>query len=188
MRTQNCLSKWLDVVRQQAITWANVDPVQCRHMVLLGHNEIKHHSTNKDNYTDLYKIKDIKIIKLVNDNHVNKSTELYIAAWQISLASLSDCLGLAKVSYMEKRKQCKESLHLHHPYAKPKAVDALYRIIRNQITLRNSNNKNWWLCQGSKLRGAEGQNAPKLSPNAPRLLNLGAKFCYPIQPDIWFEA
>ena len=42
--------------------------------------------------------------------------------------------------------------------------------------------------QGSKLRGAEGQNAPKLSPNAPRLLNLGAKFCYPIQADIWFEA
>ena len=42
--------------------------------------------------------------------------------------------------------------------------------------------------QGSKLRGAEGQNSPKLSPNAPRLLNLGAKFCYPIQPDIWFEA
>ena len=44
------------------------------------------------------------------------------------------------------------------------------------------------LSQGSKLRGAEGQNAPKLSPNAPRLLNLGAKFCYPIQPDICFEA
>ena len=42
--------------------------------------------------------------------------------------------------------------------------------------------------QGSKLRGAEGQNAPKLSQNAPRLLNLGAKFCYPIQPDICFEA
>ena len=42
--------------------------------------------------------------------------------------------------------------------------------------------------QGSKLRGAEGQNAPKLSPNAPGLLNLGAKFCYPIQPDICFEA
>ena len=44
------------------------------------------------------------------------------------------------------------------------------------------------MVQGSKLRGAEGQNAPKLSPNAPRLLNLGAKFCYPIQPDICFEA
>ena len=42
--------------------------------------------------------------------------------------------------------------------------------------------------QGSKLRGAEGQNAPKLSPNAPGLLNPGAKFCYPIQPDICFEA
>ena len=48
--------------------------------------------------------------------------------------------------------------------------------------------KKGWLTQGSKLRGAEGQNAPKLSPNAPRLLNLGAKFCYPIQADIWFEA
>ena len=45
-----------------------------------------------------------------------------------------------------------------------------------------------YILQGSKLRGAEGQNAPKLSPNAPRLLNLGAKFCYPIQPDICFEA
>ena len=44
------------------------------------------------------------------------------------------------------------------------------------------------ILQGSKLRGAEGQNAPELSPNAPRLLNLGAKFCYPIQPDICFEA
>ena len=42
--------------------------------------------------------------------------------------------------------------------------------------------------QGSKLRGAEGQNAPELSPNGPRLLNLGAKSCYPIQPDICFEA
>ena len=42
--------------------------------------------------------------------------------------------------------------------------------------------------QGSKLRGAEGQNAPKLSPNAPRLLNLGAKFCYPIQTDTCFVA
>ena len=49
-------------------------------------------------------------------------------------------------------------------------------------------NDNDCLMQGSKLRGAEGQNAPKLSPNAPGLLNLAAKFCYPIQPDISFEA
>ena len=45
----------------------------------------------------------------------------------------------------------------------------------------------WHYDQGSKLRGPEGQNAPKLSPNAPRLLNLGANFSYPIQPDICFE-
>ena len=44
------------------------------------------------------------------------------------------------------------------------------------------------ITQGSKLRGAKGQNAPKLSPNAPSLWNLGAKFCFPIQPDICFEA
>ena len=41
---------------------------------------------------------------------------------------------------------------------------------------------------GFEIKGAEGQNAPNLIPNAPRLLNLGAKFCYPIQPDICFEA
>ena len=29
----------LSVVRQQAITWANVDPDLCRHMALLGNNE-----------------------------------------------------------------------------------------------------------------------------------------------------
>ena len=28
-------------VWQQAITWANVDPDLCRHMALLGHNELK---------------------------------------------------------------------------------------------------------------------------------------------------
>ena len=28
-------------VRQQAITWANVDPDICRHMASLGHNELK---------------------------------------------------------------------------------------------------------------------------------------------------
>ena len=27
-------------IRQQAITWANVDPDLCRHMVSLGHNEL----------------------------------------------------------------------------------------------------------------------------------------------------
>ena len=26
--------------RQQAITWANVDPVPCHHMAPLGHNEL----------------------------------------------------------------------------------------------------------------------------------------------------
>ena len=31
--------------------------------------------------------------------------------------------------------------------------------------------------QGSKLRGVEGQNAPQLPHNAPRLLSVGAKFC-----------
>ena len=28
-------------VRQQAIAWVNVDPYICRHMVLLGRNELK---------------------------------------------------------------------------------------------------------------------------------------------------
>ena len=36
--------KWLGAIRQQAITWANVDPDLCRHMASLGHNELKHSS------------------------------------------------------------------------------------------------------------------------------------------------
>ena len=32
---------WLSVVRQQAITWANVDPDLWHHMVSLGHYELK---------------------------------------------------------------------------------------------------------------------------------------------------
>ena len=31
---------FIGAVRQQAITWANVDPDLCRHMVSLGHNEL----------------------------------------------------------------------------------------------------------------------------------------------------
>ena len=30
-------------VRQEAITWVNVDPDFCGHMVSLGHNELKDH-------------------------------------------------------------------------------------------------------------------------------------------------
>ena len=31
---------WLGAFKQQAITWANVDPDVCCHMVSLGHNEL----------------------------------------------------------------------------------------------------------------------------------------------------
>ena len=34
------VQEWLGAVRQQAITWANVDPDLCRHMASLGHNEL----------------------------------------------------------------------------------------------------------------------------------------------------
>ena len=35
------VQEWLGAVRQQAITWANVDPDLCRHMVSLDHNELR---------------------------------------------------------------------------------------------------------------------------------------------------
>ena len=34
--------KRLGAIRQQAITWANVDPVLCHHIESLGHNELTH--------------------------------------------------------------------------------------------------------------------------------------------------
>ena len=41
MISQHWFRWWLGVVRQQAITWANVDPDLCHHMVSLGHNELR---------------------------------------------------------------------------------------------------------------------------------------------------
>ena len=38
MISQHWFRWWLGVVRQQAITWVNVDLVLCHHMVSLGHN------------------------------------------------------------------------------------------------------------------------------------------------------
>ena len=38
MKMRGC--RQLGAVRQQAITWANVDPYLCRHMASLGHNEL----------------------------------------------------------------------------------------------------------------------------------------------------
>ena len=40
MISQHRFRWWLGAVRQQAITWANVDPYLCRHMASLGHNEL----------------------------------------------------------------------------------------------------------------------------------------------------
>ena len=42
MVSQHWFRLWLGALRQQAITWANVDPDLCRHMVSLGHNELTH--------------------------------------------------------------------------------------------------------------------------------------------------
>ena len=39
---QHWFRQWLGAIRQQAITWANVDPDICRHMASLGHNELTH--------------------------------------------------------------------------------------------------------------------------------------------------
>ena len=39
MRSQHWFRWWLGAVRQQAITWANVDSDLCRHMASLGHSE-----------------------------------------------------------------------------------------------------------------------------------------------------
>ena len=40
MISQHWFRQWLGAVRQQAITWANVDPDLCRQMASLGHNEL----------------------------------------------------------------------------------------------------------------------------------------------------
>ena len=40
MIIQHRFRLWLDAVRQQAITWTNVDPILCRHIVLLACNEL----------------------------------------------------------------------------------------------------------------------------------------------------
>ena len=42
MRSQDWFMQWLGAVRQQAITWSNVDPDLCCHIVSLGHNELTH--------------------------------------------------------------------------------------------------------------------------------------------------
>ena len=41
MINQHWFRKWLGAIRQQAITWSNVDLVPCRHMASSGHNELK---------------------------------------------------------------------------------------------------------------------------------------------------
>ena len=40
MISQHWFRLWRGAIRQQAITWANVDQDPCRHMTSLGHNEL----------------------------------------------------------------------------------------------------------------------------------------------------
>ena len=42
MISQHWFRRWLGAVRQQAITWANVDPDLCCHLASPGHNELTH--------------------------------------------------------------------------------------------------------------------------------------------------
>ena len=42
MVSQHWFRYWLGGVSQQAIAWANVDQVPCRHMASPGHNELTH--------------------------------------------------------------------------------------------------------------------------------------------------
>ena len=44
--SQHWFRLWLGAVRQQAITWANVDLDLCRHMTSQGHNELIHKNTS----------------------------------------------------------------------------------------------------------------------------------------------
>ena len=54
MISQHWLRKWLGAVRQQAITWANVDPNLCRHMASLGHNELTDQNNEIEDLGPLY--------------------------------------------------------------------------------------------------------------------------------------
>ena len=62
-------------VRQQAITWTNVDPDVCRHLVSLGHNElIKHFITNIECYHKIvaFSVKDMRVYMEYNCSKCRK--------------------------------------------------------------------------------------------------------------------
>ena len=40
--SQHWFKQWLDAVREQAITWAIVEPDLCRYVAPQGHNELTH--------------------------------------------------------------------------------------------------------------------------------------------------
>ena len=54
MISQHWFRWWLGAVRQQAITWTNVDPDLCRHMVSLGQNELTHCHAYKQLWEHLF--------------------------------------------------------------------------------------------------------------------------------------
>ena len=63
MISQYWFRLWLGAVRQQAITWTNVDPDLCHHIASWGHNEERefcldvHHNLNRDMNPLLYSMK-----------------------------------------------------------------------------------------------------------------------------------
>ena len=49
--SQHWFRQGLGAVRQQAVAWANVDPDLCRHMALLGYNELTLASVDQLSHT-----------------------------------------------------------------------------------------------------------------------------------------
>ena len=48
MFSQHWFKQWLGAVRQQAIKWANDNPILCRYMALLDHNVFEENDKNGD--------------------------------------------------------------------------------------------------------------------------------------------
>ena len=53
MKSQNWFSQWLGAIRQQAISWTNVDPDLCCHMALLGNNSFSYYKLQFGAATEL---------------------------------------------------------------------------------------------------------------------------------------
>ena len=101
--SQHCFMKWLGAIRQQAITWTDVHPDSCCHMLSPGHNELSDShqgllAATKQLLEHFFLSVCLSVRPSVRLSHLFHYVSIILSSWNFQeLLPLTDVMSMQKV-------------------------------------------------------------------------------------------